>query len=125
LFPRQEGTSVRKHLLGVNVFDAAVGRVRELYAQGHRVVVSFSGGKDSTALLGVAALAAKAEGRLPVEVAMRDDEAMLPGTFEYAGRVTRRSDVAFSWFWAVHPIPNVLDPECPFWWSFDPLCRPR
>jgi predicted phosphoadenosine phosphosulfate sulfurtransferase len=27
------------------------------------------------------------------------------------------------WFWAVHPVPNVLDRLCPFWWSFDPVCR--
>jgi predicted phosphoadenosine phosphosulfate sulfurtransferase len=110
-------------LLGVNVFDAAVARVRQLYDQGHRVLVSFSGGKDSTVLLGVAALAARAEGRLPVEAVMRDNEVMMPGTFEYAGRVARRRDVAFAWHWAVQPIDNVLDGGC--WWTFDPDYKGR
>ena len=33
--------------LGMNVFEAAMTRMRELYARGDRIVVSFSAGKDS------------------------------------------------------------------------------
>lgn len=114
---------MKKQLTGQNVFDAALSRLRELYAEGNRLVVSFSGGKDSTALLELTILAAKAEGRLPVEVALRDEEIMLPGTYAYAERVAARPEVDFKWFWAEHPVPNVLDRECPFWWAYDPLYK--
>ena len=37
-----------KKYLNLNVFSAAIQRLESLYNAGHRVVVSFSGGKDST-----------------------------------------------------------------------------
>ena len=36
---------------GVNVLDEAVNRMVTLYEEGHRIVVSFSGGKDSIGYL--------------------------------------------------------------------------
>jgi predicted phosphoadenosine phosphosulfate sulfurtransferase len=110
----------QKRYLRCTVFDAALARLRALYAEGARVVVSFSGGKDSTVALELAALAAGAEGRLPVDVAFRDEEVQLPGTFEYVGRVARRPEVNLRWFWAEHPVANCLGPP---WRMFDPSRR--
>jgi predicted phosphoadenosine phosphosulfate sulfurtransferase len=106
----------RRHT-GASVFDAALARIRELYASGHRVVVSFSGGKDSTVTLELAALAARAEGEPVVEAVMRDDEIMPPGTFQYAKRLCRRADLGFTWLWSDQPVPNALGPA---WHPFDP-----
>ena len=66
---------------GASVFDAAIDRMLVLYEEGHRVIVSFSGGKDSGICLEICRIAATIANRLPVEVAMRDEEIMLPGTF--------------------------------------------
>ena len=85
---------------GRDVFDEAVDRMTSLYSEGHRVVVSFSGGKDSTICLELARIAAAATGRRPVEVVMRDEEIMLPGTFEYCERVAEMPDVDFNWVYA-------------------------
>lgn len=74
---------------GRDVFAEAVHRMVRVYGEGHRVVVSFSGGKDSGVCLEVCLEAARQTGRLPVEVIMRDEEIMFPGTFEYAERVRR------------------------------------
>lgn len=111
--------------LNTNVFNEALERIKTIYQKGHRVIVSFSGGKDSTVCLELAILAAEATGRLPVEVMMRDDEIMLPGTFEYCERVAERADVSFNWIIANQPVINIFNREKPYIWVFDPLLSPE
>lgn len=112
--------------LGSDVFDNAVARMCALYEAGHRVVVSFSGGKDSTCCLEVCLVAARMTGRLPVEVIMRDEEIMFPGTFEYCERVVaRREEVDFHWIYACQPVTNVFNRSDPYFWVFDPLLVPE
>jgi predicted phosphoadenosine phosphosulfate sulfurtransferase len=107
------------------VFDEAYHRLYELYAGGHTVVVAFSAGKDSGICLELAIMAARDAGRLPVHVSMRDEEVMLPGTFEYAERVAQRPEVDFKWVVANQPIVNVFNRPHPYWWVFDPLLEPE
>ena len=68
--------------LGVDVFTAGLNRLIELYEQGDRIMVCMSGGKDSTICAELAIMAATITKRLPVEIIMRDEEIMFPGTFE-------------------------------------------
>ena len=75
-----------RRYLNKSVFDLAIDRMVDLYEEGHRIVVSFSGGKDSGICLEICIIAATMTGRLPVEVVMRGEEIMLPGTFEYSKR---------------------------------------
>lgn len=110
---------------GRTVFDEAVERIAAIYRDGHEQVVSFSAGKDSTVCLELAIIAARQTGRLPVKVAMRDDEIMLPGTFEYAERVANRPEVEFHWLIARQPCINVFNRERPYWWCFDPTLPPE
>jgi len=114
-----------KRMTGRTVFDAAVDRLFELYANGDRVVVSLSGGKDSGVCLELALLAARKAGRLPVEVVMRDEEIMFPGTYEYLEQAANRKDVSFNWLVTRHAISNVYNRADPFWWTFDPRLPPR
>lgn len=103
-----------------NVFDAALDRIIKLYEDGHKVVVSFSGGKDSTVCLEMTIIAAKLTGNLPVDVIMRDEEIMFPGTFEYCERVVQREEVRFHWLIANQPIINIFNRKSPYFWVFDP-----
>lgn len=105
---------------GGNVFDAAVSRLISLYEQEHTLVLSFSAGKDSGICLELMILAAEATGRLPVQVIMRDEEIMLPGTYEYAERMAQRPEVDMRWVVANQPIINVFNRANPFFWVFDP-----
>ena len=114
----------RRHL-DYNVFEAAVARMVPLYRKGHRVIVSFSSGKDSTVCLEVCRIAAELTNRLPVEVMMRDEEILFPGSFEYAERVMRRPDVVFHWLVAHQPIVNVANRANPYYWVFDPELKPE
>lgn len=110
--------------LEANVFDAAVARMTKLYEEGHRIVVSWSGGKDSHVCAEICVIAAKATGRLPVEVVMRDEEVMFPGTFEFAERQYQRPEFDFHWFYARQPIVNVFSRTNPYWWVFDSTLDP-
>ena len=110
---------------GRDVFTEGLERTQSLYREGHRVVVSFSAGKDSGVILELAVMAARAEGRLPVEVVMRDEEIMFPGTFEYAERTAARPEIDFHWLYANQPVLNIFDRAHPYFWVFDPLLDPE
>ena len=103
-------------MVGMNVFDAAIIRMEDLYREGHRIVVSFSGGKDSGVCLEICRIAATRAKRLPVEVVMRDEEIMPPGTFEYCQRIYDDPDFDMNWIIAGQPIINAFNRENPYWW---------
>lgn len=106
-------------MLGRKTFDLAVERMIRLYEQDERVVVSFSGGKDSTCAMEVCAIAAREADRLPVTVVLRDEEIMVPGVFEYCERLVERDDLDFHWQVAYQPVINCFDRNQPFVWCFD------
>lgn len=114
-----------------NVFDQAVERMQVLFAEGHRVVVSFSCGKDSGVAVEVCLLAMKAAGKgngpVPqLDVVMRDEEILYPGSFEYAERMAaRKSEINFHWLIANQPITNVFNRANPYFWVFDPTLPPE
>jgi len=113
-----------RRYLTEDVFESALSRLHEAYEMG-RVIVSISGGKDSTVCMELACIAAKETGNLPVEVMMRDDEIMVPGTFEYLERVTQRSDIKFNWIVARQPVVNMFNRHNPYFWAFDSLLPPE
>lgn len=113
-----------RRYIGMTVFDAAIDRMVKIYEDGHRVVISFSGGKDSGICVEICAIAAGLTGRLPIDVVMRDEEIMFPGTFEYCERMANRPEINFHWIYACQPVINVYNRALPYWWVFDPLVDP-
>jgi predicted phosphoadenosine phosphosulfate sulfurtransferase len=111
--------------LGKNVFTASIERIRALYANGDKVVVSFSAGKDSGVMVELAVIAATLEKKLPVYVVHRDEEAMFPGTVEYAERIAARPEIEFHWVYAHQPLINVYNRRDPYWFPFDPDLPPE
>lgn len=105
--------------IGLNVFDASIERMKKVYEEGHRVIVSFSGGKDSGCCVEICRIAARETGNLPVEVVTRDEEIMLPGTFEYVDRIYHDKDIKLHNLIAGQPIINAFNRESPYWWVFD------
>lgn len=114
-----------RQLLNTTTFDQAIERLISLYQEGHRLVISFSAGKDSTCALECAIIAARLTGRLPVEVVLRDEEINFPGTYEYALRTAKRPEVSFNWLIANQPIINTFNRKMPYFWVFDPQLPPE
>ena len=102
-----------------NVYDAAKERIRYLYQRFDHVVVSFSGGKDSTALLNVTIEVARELGRLPVRTVFFDEEAIHPPTIEYVERTRQRPEVEMEWYCLEFKHRNACSNEEPFWYCWD------
>lgn len=93
------------------VFDAALGRMRWLFDEfDGRVVVSSSGGKDSTVVMELAARVAREKGCLPLQVWWLDQECEFAATVDYQRRVAyERDDIDFHWYQIPFRLENATD----------------
>lgn len=98
-----------------SVLEAARRRMLEAFTLVDRVVVSFSGGKDSTVVLNLALEAATQLGKLPLEVIFFDEEAIHPPTIEYVERVAALPSVDFRWYCPEMKHRNACSNEEPYW----------
>ena len=73
----------KKEFIDQDVYSKAIERINYLYDSFDKVVVSFSGGKDSTAVLNCTLEVAKERNQLPLEVVFFDEEAIHPTTIDY------------------------------------------
>lgn len=88
----------KKQTVEQSVYDLALERVRATFDRFDKVVVLFSGGKDSTACMQLALTVAREKGRLPLDVVTFDEECIPPETVEYLERVRQNPDIRFKWF---------------------------
>lgn len=87
-----------------NVLEAALERTRYFFDEFENIVVSFSGGKDSTVVLNLALMVAEEKGRLPLKVMFIDQEAEWSSVADYIKRVMYDHRVDPYWM----QIPMVL-----------------
>ena len=80
-----------------NVYDEALNRIRMLYDEFPVVIVSFSGGKDSTVVLELTKQVARERNRLPLTVMWLDQECEFEATAEYVKRVMYDPDINPMW----------------------------
>ncbi len=89
----------RKRLfLDINVVEAARERIRHVYDTFDTVVIQFSGGKDSTAILYLAKEVHEERGLGPVKVIFRDEEMVSPSTVAFIEKVAAYDWVDMEWY---------------------------
>lgn len=86
-----------KILLEKDVWEAGLERMNWIFDEFENVVVSFSGGKDSTVIFNLAMKVAKERGRLPLPVLFIDQEAEWNETIEQVRKVMYNPDVRPIW----------------------------
>lgn len=86
-----------KSYMGKNVLDAARERIAYCLDRFDDYYVSFSGGKDSGALLELVIEVAREKGRLPVKAVFSDLEVIFGETVDYVRRMFARPEVKGYW----------------------------
>lgn len=97
--------------LPINVFDAALARIRWLFDEFPNIVVSFSGGKDSTVVFNLTLRVAREKGRLPLTVMFLDQEAEWEATVEQVRLVMTDPDVNPMWLQIPFRLFNATSTE--------------
>lgn len=109
----------KKQPVEQDVHSLALERMHALYERFDKVVVSFSGGKDSTACMNIALEVARELGRLPLDVYTFDEEAIPPETVEYMERVRLSPDINFYWYCMPIEHRNACSRTEPYWYCWD------
>ena len=108
-----------------SVWEAALGRIRWLFDEFGTVVVSFSGGKDSTVVLNLALQVAEERDRLPLKVMFLDQEAEWECVIRYMREVMTDPRVEPLWVQCPVKIFNATSPDDPWLQCWDPAARDR
>ncbi len=91
-----------------SVFDEALERIRMLFDNHDDIIVSMSGGKDSTVVFNLALMVAKEKNRLPLKVFWLDQEAEWQHTVDYMDSIMRMPEVEPYWYQVPFDFPNNL-----------------
>ena len=95
-------------------------RVARVFDRMDTVIVSFSGGKDSTVCLNLALAEARKRGRLPLKVMFFDEEAIPYETERYLRRVNEIPDISLDWWCLPIAHRNSCSSESSMWYPWAP-----
>lgn len=102
-----------------DVFTEALERIRMLFDTHDDIIVSMSGGKDSTVVFNLALMVAKEKNRLPLKVFWLDQEAEWQHTVDYMDWVMHLPEVKPYWFQVPFDFTNSLSAKDNFMHVWD------
>ena len=117
-----------KIFLKDNVFDLAIQRINRLFDEFENVVVSTSGGKDSTVVLELTLMIAEKRGLTPIPVMFVDQEAEHSLVIDYMRKLMADPRVDPYWLQVPMRMPNSLSMDQPFlnaWGDGEEWMRPQ
>jgi|TARA_R100000152_G_C6782015_1_gene218013 predicted phosphoadenosine phosphosulfate sulfurtransferase len=100
-----------KIFLNENVWEASLKRIEYIFDEFKNVVISFSGGKDSTVTLELALIVARKKNRLPLKVYFLDQEAEWGSVIKYVKSVMYRKEIDPLWIQVPIFLPNSISQE--------------
>ena len=103
-----------------NVYEAALERIAWLFDEFPNVVVSVSGGKDSTVIFELALRVAREKGRLPLQVMFIDQEGEWASTVEQMQYMMHHKDVKPMWYLMPLRLFNATSGEDHWLMCWDP-----
>lgn len=109
----------KKYIKGSNVYQTSLERIRYLFDKFDKIVVSFSGGKDSTVILNLSLQIAKEKNKLPLKVIFFDEECIHPTTIEYVERIRQNPEIDFTWYCLELKHRNACSTHSPYWYCWD------
>lgn len=115
LEPVRIGKALPQVLVDMDVYEAALSRIRWLFEEfDGKVVVSNSGGKDSTVVLELAAIVARERGE-KLQVYWLDQECEFEATVDYQRYIMyERDDIEFTWYQIPFLLENSTNHEDPW-----------
>lgn len=110
-----------KKRIGINVLEAAEQRTKDIFEFFPKIYLSFSGGKDSTVMLHIAAAEARRTGR-KFGVLIVDLEAQYKHTISLIERVLKEYEDVIDLYWVALPLAlrNAVSVYEPKWLCWDP-----
>lgn len=108
-----------------NVYEAAMKRMEWIFNEFQNIVVCISGGKDSTALLGITLEVARKLGRLPVKVMFIDQEDEWSYTIDYMRLLRSSPEIEFYWFQCPVLETNAANHNDQYLCSWDPAKKDK
>lgn len=112
-----------KKPIGISVLDAAERRIKDIFDLFPRIYLSFSGGKDSTVMLHIAANEARERGR-KIGVLIVDLEAQYKMTIEHVSEMVEKYSDVIDLYWVCLPMSlrNAVSVYEPKWTCWDKDC---
>lgn len=109
-----------KRSLGINVYDAAIDRIKWTFDNFERIYLSFSAGKDSTVMLHIAAQEARKRG-ITIGVLLVDLEGQYKLTIEHAEKMFEEYADIIEPYWVCLPLSlrNAVSVYEPKWVCWD------
>lgn len=108
-----------------NVYQAAKKRIHRIFSEFDNVIVSISGGKDSTAVMEITLEVAKELNRLPLKVMFIDQEDEWSYTIDYIRYVKSRPELKLYWFQVPVLETSAANHQDQYLNSWDPTQKDR